>query len=205
MNMVGKSILSELQPYFPFHNFQARHITRRWKMGSEWILKIGLGVWIGFDWLRIGAGGGLLWVRLWTFGFLRHGVRYFSHITLPPLRARSGHSVASAQNVLVWGFLSVVICISTTQHRCKPSTLWNDKHETQKTRHESVWFSTRRQFSCFINIYPCNLLKFPMDIVIHLFVVYLMTLFQYLRLHSVEWNGNKWTGKTWKKAIVVWF
>jgi hypothetical protein len=23
--------------------------------------EIGLGVWIGFDWLRIGTGGGLLW------------------------------------------------------------------------------------------------------------------------------------------------
>jgi hypothetical protein len=31
-------------------------------------------VWIGFDWLRIGTDGGLLWVRWWTFGFLRHGV-----------------------------------------------------------------------------------------------------------------------------------
>jgi hypothetical protein len=31
------------------------------KMGSEWILGIlAWGVWIGFDWLRIGTGGGLL-------------------------------------------------------------------------------------------------------------------------------------------------
>jgi hypothetical protein len=31
------------------------------KMGSEWILReTGLGVWIGFDWLRTGTGGGLL-------------------------------------------------------------------------------------------------------------------------------------------------
>jgi hypothetical protein len=29
---------------------------------------------IGLGWLRTGTGGGLLWVRLWTFGFLRHGV-----------------------------------------------------------------------------------------------------------------------------------
>jgi hypothetical protein len=36
--------------------------------------EIDLGVWIGFDWLRIGTGGGLLWVRWWTFGFLRHGI-----------------------------------------------------------------------------------------------------------------------------------
>jgi hypothetical protein len=38
--------------------------------------EIGLGGWIGFDWLRIGTGGSLLWVRWWTFGLLRHGVSY---------------------------------------------------------------------------------------------------------------------------------
>jgi hypothetical protein len=31
------------------------------KMGSEWILgRLAWGVWIGFDWLRIGSGDGLL-------------------------------------------------------------------------------------------------------------------------------------------------
>jgi hypothetical protein len=31
------------------------------KMGSEWILgRLAWGVWIGFDWLRIGTAGGLL-------------------------------------------------------------------------------------------------------------------------------------------------
>jgi hypothetical protein len=40
------------------------------------VREIGLeGVWIGFDWLRTGTSGGLLWVRWWTFGFLRHGPR----------------------------------------------------------------------------------------------------------------------------------
>jgi hypothetical protein len=34
----------------------------------------GGGAWIGFGWLMTGTGGGLLWVRWWTFGFLRHGV-----------------------------------------------------------------------------------------------------------------------------------
>jgi hypothetical protein len=40
---------------------------------------LGRGVLIGFDWLRTGTGGGLLWVRWWTFGFLRHGVSSFTH------------------------------------------------------------------------------------------------------------------------------
>jgi hypothetical protein len=26
-------------------------------------------MWIGFIWLKIGTGGGLLWTRWWTFGF----------------------------------------------------------------------------------------------------------------------------------------
>jgi hypothetical protein len=33
------------------------------------------GLWSGFTWLGIGTVGGLLWVRWWTFGFWRHGVR----------------------------------------------------------------------------------------------------------------------------------
>jgi hypothetical protein len=34
------------------------------KMGSEWIFgRLAWGVWIGFDWLRTGTGGGLWLVR----------------------------------------------------------------------------------------------------------------------------------------------
>jgi hypothetical protein len=34
---------------------------RSGRMGSEWILgRLAGGVWIGFSWLRIGTGGGLL-------------------------------------------------------------------------------------------------------------------------------------------------
>jgi hypothetical protein len=34
---------------------------RRWEDGIRMdLMKIGLGVWIGFDWLRTGTGGGLL-------------------------------------------------------------------------------------------------------------------------------------------------
>jgi hypothetical protein len=32
--------------------------------------EMGWGVWIGFDVLRIGTGGELLWVRSWTIRFL---------------------------------------------------------------------------------------------------------------------------------------
>jgi hypothetical protein len=34
---------------------------RRWGDGIKWILRrLAWGVWIGFDWLRTGTGGGLL-------------------------------------------------------------------------------------------------------------------------------------------------
>jgi hypothetical protein len=56
-------------------------------MGSEWILgRLAWGVWIGFDCLRTGTDGGLLWVRWWTFGFLRHGVNYLSPVKIHCLR-----------------------------------------------------------------------------------------------------------------------
>jgi hypothetical protein len=52
--------------------------------------EIGGGWWFGFYWLRIGTGGELLWVRCWTFMFLRHRVSVFlslfwdySEVTIP--------------------------------------------------------------------------------------------------------------------------
>jgi hypothetical protein len=36
-----------------------RRIFRKWEVG----------VWTGSSWLRIGTGGGHLWMRKWTFGF----------------------------------------------------------------------------------------------------------------------------------------
>jgi hypothetical protein len=45
------------------------------RVESVWILgRLAWGMSIGLDWLRIGTGGGLFWVRWWTFGFLHHGV-----------------------------------------------------------------------------------------------------------------------------------
>jgi hypothetical protein len=39
---------------------------RRWVKKLSWRDRMG---WIGLIWLRVGAGGGLLWTRYWTFGF----------------------------------------------------------------------------------------------------------------------------------------
>jgi hypothetical protein len=38
-------------------------------MWSEWMLgRLARGVWSGSNWLRVGTGGGLSWIRWWTFG-----------------------------------------------------------------------------------------------------------------------------------------
>jgi hypothetical protein len=48
---------------------------RGWEDGIKMDLReIGWGVWSGFTWLRVGTGGGLLWMRWWTFGLCCRGV-----------------------------------------------------------------------------------------------------------------------------------
>jgi hypothetical protein len=47
------------------------------RTGSEWILgTLTEGAWSGFNYLRIWAGGGLLWIRRWTFWLWCHEVSY---------------------------------------------------------------------------------------------------------------------------------
>jgi hypothetical protein len=36
--------------------------------------EIGWRMWIRFNWLRIGIGGELFWMRWWNFVFWRHGI-----------------------------------------------------------------------------------------------------------------------------------
>jgi hypothetical protein len=51
-----------------------RRPRHKWEDGIRIDLKeIGWGEWIGSDWLSIGTSGELLWMRWWSFGFLRHG------------------------------------------------------------------------------------------------------------------------------------
>jgi hypothetical protein len=40
--------------------------------------EVGWGAWTGSIWLTIGTGGGLLWMRWWTFGF--HKMRGISWV-----------------------------------------------------------------------------------------------------------------------------
>jgi hypothetical protein len=61
------------------HSLGTGRITWHNLSTGKWILgTLAWGVWIGFDCLRTGAGGRLLWVRWWIFGFLRHGVSYLA-------------------------------------------------------------------------------------------------------------------------------
>jgi hypothetical protein len=47
----------------------------KWEDGIRMDMgRLAWGVWIGFDCLMMGTGGGLLWVWWWTFCFLRHRV-----------------------------------------------------------------------------------------------------------------------------------
>jgi hypothetical protein len=52
--------------------------------------EIGCEVWIVFDWLRTGTGGGLLLVRWWTFGFFFHGVSHFPSSNVARVKTRVG-------------------------------------------------------------------------------------------------------------------
>ena len=54
---------------------------RRWKDNMEMNLRevgLGGGAYTGSIWLRIETGGGLLWIRWWTFGF--HKIRGISWV-----------------------------------------------------------------------------------------------------------------------------
>jgi hypothetical protein len=58
-----------------------------------------LGMWIGFIWLRIGTGGGLLWTWWWTFGFHKmRGISWLAEHTLSFLRMTLLHGVRSIIN-----------------------------------------------------------------------------------------------------------
>jgi hypothetical protein len=46
------------------------------------------GAWTGSIWLRIGTGGELLWMRLWTFGF--HKIREISWVAQDVLASQEG-------------------------------------------------------------------------------------------------------------------
>jgi hypothetical protein len=50
--------------------------------------EVGWWAWTGSIWLRIGTGGGLLWMRLWTFG--SHKMRGISWVAQDVLASQEG-------------------------------------------------------------------------------------------------------------------
>jgi hypothetical protein len=55
----------------------------------KWIFeRMGWGAWTGLIWLDIGKGGGLLWMRWWTFGF--HKIRGISWVVEDVLASQEG-------------------------------------------------------------------------------------------------------------------
>jgi hypothetical protein len=60
------------------------------------------GVWIGFDWLRMRTSGGLLWVRWWIFGLLRHGVSFCWKSRVGVLAAIMESLLVCARRAVLW-------------------------------------------------------------------------------------------------------
>jgi hypothetical protein len=61
----------------------------RWGIILKWVFRKWTGeAWTGLIWLKIGTGGGLLWMRLWTFGF--HKMREISWLAENLLASQAG-------------------------------------------------------------------------------------------------------------------
>ena len=80
-NIVWKTVLTRISSCIPTHwgdqDVDGRIILR-------WIFRKCEGVvGTGWSWLRIGTGGGRLWVRWWTFGF--HKMRGISWLAVKPV------------------------------------------------------------------------------------------------------------------------
>jgi hypothetical protein len=70
-----------------------------------------LGGWSGFAWLRIGTGGGLLWMRWWTPGFWRHAVSYFQHSPLILHKPQISMHWNASQWMMICMFILSVPCL----------------------------------------------------------------------------------------------
>jgi hypothetical protein len=98
-----------------------------------------LGVWTGFDWLRIESGGGLLWVRWWTFRFFPMElvsqlcmdvfcIRWVSHIVVlallslskPPADRRGPPVVSRLYLEKHWSNVSDSSLVPIFQKKIKP-------------------------------------------------------------------------------------
>jgi hypothetical protein len=60
-----------------------------------------------FGWLRIGSGGGLLWVRKWTFGFHKESRLMFVKLTISFSKNILHHGVGN----LPVGYLSTMAVV----------------------------------------------------------------------------------------------
>jgi hypothetical protein len=104
---------------------------RKWKGGIRMDLgDIGWGVWNGFNFLGIRAGGGMLWMLWWTFGLWRHGISESYYLGL-------------AQRV-----------IALQQSRSGLSTRWPRGHTLkQRTNAARVFYFRQRCFRTFSCIF----------------------------------------------------
>jgi hypothetical protein len=75
------------------------------------LMEVVWGVSSGFNWLRIGTVGGLLWMRWWTFRTWRHGVssssvRQRQNLTFGKWKSRGNNRANVPQLLLCLHFLT---------------------------------------------------------------------------------------------------
>jgi hypothetical protein len=71
-------------------------------------------VWIGFNWLRIGADGELLWMWWWTFRFLHYRVSWLEPINnINFLLIPMGHSQLSFLHTDGWTYEVQLLYLSS--------------------------------------------------------------------------------------------
>jgi hypothetical protein len=63
------------------------------------LMKLDMRLWNGSSWLRIGTGGGHLWMRYWTFGF--HKMRGISWLAANWLASQEGLAVWTEYD-MIW-------------------------------------------------------------------------------------------------------
>ena len=93
-----------------------------WKAQARWednikmdLQEVGCGAWTGSIWVRIGTGGGHLWMRQWTFGF--HKMRGISWLAENLLASR--RALLYGVSKYVWKIQDLILFFKFFMGMCK--------------------------------------------------------------------------------------
>jgi hypothetical protein len=121
--------------------------------------ELGWGAWIGFIWLRIGTGGGLLWVRESTFGFHKtRGISWLAEDLLASQEGLCSIELVSLANwvlslkegggnwttVYVYLLLSLLFSWLDSPSGPRPPHCWGSRHTTLGRTPLNEWSAHRR-------------------------------------------------------------